>query len=144
MTRKPPTQPAYLFVYGTLRLDTPPNNRATEALDQHTQQAGKGWIRGKLFDLGSFPAARPAADSWVTGRLYRIKDPEQLFEVLDPREGHRQEANGLFSRDKVSVFRGDGATVKAWIYWWNRDTHDGPEIRSGDGRHYQRKEQSGR
>ena len=64
--------PNRVFFYGTLRTGF---NRTTRAgIDQFLKFAGNGWISGKLFDLGIYPAAVPATDARVRGEVFEIID----------------------------------------------------------------------
>ena len=76
-----------VFFYGTLRTGF---NRTTRAgVDDFLKFAGRGWINGKLFDLGIYPAAVPASDARVWGEVFEITDPPVVLAALDRIEGHR-------------------------------------------------------
>jgi gamma-glutamylcyclotransferase (GGCT)/AIG2-like uncharacterized protein YtfP len=79
--------PEQVFFYGTLRTGF---NRTTRAgIDAFLKFAGRGWINGKLFDLGIYPAAVPASDARVWGEVFEITDPPVVLAALDRIEGHR-------------------------------------------------------
>lgn len=85
---------------------------------------------GRLYDLGSFPGAVPGAGT-VHGELFRLRDP-QVWRVLDHYEGYdpaREEAS-LFVRRQVPL--DDPADETAWVYWYNGDPGDHPQVPSGD------------
>ena len=88
--------------YGTLRTGF---NRTTRAgVDGLLKFAGRGWINGKLFDLGIYPAAVPASDARVWGEVFEITDPPTVLAALDRIEGHRPtepERKYLRSRARV-------------------------------------------
>jgi gamma-glutamylcyclotransferase (GGCT)/AIG2-like uncharacterized protein YtfP len=79
--------PDRIFFYGTLRTGF---NRTTRAgIDEFLKFAGRGWIQGKLFDLGIYPAAVPAADGRVWGEVFEIGDTATVLAALDRIEGYR-------------------------------------------------------
>jgi gamma-glutamylcyclotransferase (GGCT)/AIG2-like uncharacterized protein YtfP len=103
-----------LFAYGTLMLTT-----GIAAVDDAMKNAGtslgRGWIQGRIFDLGDYPGAVPASGAAaviagaagaesgaggfsaigdpeeevpkVWGHLLHLKDPQALFSAIDPYEG---------------------------------------------------------
>jgi len=96
-----------LFAYGTIA------PRSLEELE------GFGWkpakIRGRLFDLGPFPALVDGNDPeapWVFGFVRKVR-PEELETIFDPYEGT---AEGLFRREPTWTSRG----VPCWVYVYNR------------------------
>jgi gamma-glutamylcyclotransferase (GGCT)/AIG2-like uncharacterized protein YtfP len=106
MVNEPP-MPDLLFAYGTLG---PPGPEAI---------ARGGWVadavRGRLFDLGPYPALidadDPAAD-WVEGHVRPVGGRE-LVDFLDPYEGVDE---GLFRRVAVTTRTGR----HAWVYVFAR------------------------
>lgn len=85
------SDPEYIFVYGTLRKGAGhPMNRALEA---QATYAGPGRFPGKLYDLGSYPAAVPChgvprhEGGMVIGDLYCLHRPERILPLLDRYEG---------------------------------------------------------
>ena len=90
-----------VFFYGTLRTGF---NRTTRAgVDAFLKFAGRGWINGKLFDLGIYPAAVPATDARVWGEVFEITDPPTVLAALDRIEGHRpaEPERSLYNRVRV-------------------------------------------
>ena len=124
-----------LFVYGSLRSGF--RSPAYEYISRFFDFAGEGKVRGKLFDMGSYPAAIPSNDnSFITGELYRIKKAEEFswaIGQLDDYEGVSVEADEvqLYRREMAEVYI-DGKLTHAWIYWYNGDVHGRPLISSGD------------
>src|SRR4029450_2666750 len=102
--------PEQVFFYGTLRTGF---NRTTRAgIDAFLKFAGRGWINGKLFDLGIYPAAVPASDARGWGEVFEITVPP--VGVAAP---HGVEGNGpadpessLYNRVRVSATLDDGRT----------------------------------
>lgn len=67
-------------------------------------------MRGRLYDLGDYPAAilDPAAGK-IQGLVLRISHPERLFPYLDQYEGHE------YQRRKV-IIANYHRTLTAWCY----------------------------
>jgi gamma-glutamylcyclotransferase (GGCT)/AIG2-like uncharacterized protein YtfP len=124
-----------LFVYGSLRSGF--KSPAYEYISRFFSFIGDAKVRGKLFDLGSYPAGVPADDeSFIMGELYTIKhEPEFSWAIgqLDDYEGVTVEPDEiqLYKRDLVDVHIND-SVVQAWIYWYNRNVDGKPFIESGD------------
>jgi gamma-glutamylcyclotransferase (GGCT)/AIG2-like uncharacterized protein YtfP len=98
-------QPALLFAYGTLgpRFDRRPHEWRRDA------------VRGRLFDLGVYPALVDCGLStaaWVEGSV-RAVEADELDGDLDAYEGV---AEGLFER--VAAVTRDGHRV--WVYVYAR------------------------
>jgi gamma-glutamylcyclotransferase (GGCT)/AIG2-like uncharacterized protein YtfP len=108
-------QPSYLFVYGTLRskVDIP----VKQEIVKHWQLVGESEIKGKLYDMGDYPAAVPAGSgehSTIKGEVYMINEPVPVFAVLDKYEGE------AYTRKQETVTLPDGRSVQAWVYWYTR------------------------
>lgn len=125
-------QPAYIFVYGTLRSDA--GHKAHGYIDRYFSLVGKGSVKGKLYDAVEYPAGVPSNDvSRISGELYIIKDIGELdraMHVLDEYEGS-YDGPSLFRRELIDVLIND-ENVKAWIYWYNRPVTGMRWIASGD------------
>jgi gamma-glutamylcyclotransferase (GGCT)/AIG2-like uncharacterized protein YtfP len=124
-----------LFVYGSLRSGF--KSSAYEYISRFFSFVGDAKVKGKLFDLGSYPAGVSADDeSFIIGELYAIKHaPEFSWAIgqLDDYEGVTVEPDEiqLYKRELVDVHI-DNSIVKAWIYWYNRSVEGRPLIESGD------------
>ncbi len=122
-----------LFVYGTLRRG---GERHAILVRLAARFAGRGSVRGELFDLGEYPGARPSTSlhSRVFGELYLLRNPARAFEVLDRVEGYRSAhaAASLFHREIAVVERAGGGATEAWIDWLNRARHPFRRILSGN------------
>lgn len=124
-----------LFVYGTLR-----NGRINNFLPQiapFLKTKSKGFVKGKLFNAGEFPAAKPTSLSSkkVYGDLVEI-NPGKISDVLQILDEYEEvdianPKNSLFKRDIVNVVTNNGDKVQAWIYWYNKDVDGLNEIRDG-------------
>ncbi len=121
-----------VFVYGTLRKGRSHHGVLSRL---RAQWLGKGFVQGKLFDLGRYPGAlpdhRPAAR--VYGEVYRLPSPGRALKVLDAFEGCSL-MNPQFVRGQTTVALGDGRKLKAWIYWVHNLGVRGRRIFSGDYR----------
>jgi len=111
----------YLFVYGTLRSGY--NNRYARLLRRQGQMLGIARVRGRLNDLGRYPALSPTQghDDWVTGEIYLLRTPISLLGKLDAYEGPS------YPRVRMPVALDDGRRLPAWLYevrralpWWRR------------------------
>ncbi len=124
-----------LFVYGSLRSGF--RSPAYEYISRFFDLIGVARVRGKLFDMGSYPAGVPTHDNhFIVGELYRIRqEPEFSWAIgqLDDYEGVSVEADEvqLYRREITEVYL-DGKITHAWIYWFNGDTSGRPAIASGD------------
>ena len=94
-------------------------------------------MRGKLFDMGAYPAGVPADDdNFILGELYEANNAEEFswaigqlddYEGIDVEEGETP----LYQRELTDVYMND-KVVKAWIYWYHGDVSGKPVIESGD------------
>lgn len=124
-----------LFVYGSLRSGF--RNPAYAYLTQYFHLIGEAVVRGKLYDLGTYPAAKPTDEEhYISGELYCINNPLEFswaIEQLDDYEGLNVEEGEtpLYKREQVIAYKnGEGHT--AWIYWFNKDISGKPVIENGD------------
>jgi gamma-glutamylcyclotransferase (GGCT)/AIG2-like uncharacterized protein YtfP len=124
-----------IFVYGTLR-----EGRLEHILPEikrFVTYSDKGYVKGRLFDVGDFPGARPARldNKKVYGQLIEIKPEHEsdVFRELDEYEEYNpaNPDNSLFVRKKVNVFTKEGKNVNAWIYWYNHKVNNLKEITDG-------------
>jgi len=102
-----------------------------------------GKVKGKLYDLGEYPAALPTTDeAYIVGELYQANSAEEFgwamaqlddYEGVHPEEGEEQ----LYERTATTVYT-DKGEFTAWIYWYKCEVTDKPVIESGDVLEYQR------
>jgi len=125
----------HLFAYGSLRSGF--NSPAYEYISRYFKLAGSAKVKGKLFDMGEYPAAISTEENeFIVGELYLIKNEHEFswaIGQLDDYEGINTE-NGespLYRRELADVFIND-STIKAWIYWYNGDVSGKQKIDSGD------------
>lgn len=107
-----------VFVYGTLRPPRPgtpaDDSRYYPKIALYIQKAIPAQLkRADLFDLGTYPGARPGA-TVVEGDLLTVES--DAMPIMDRIEGHPT----FFKRDKVVVTFEHGS-VEAWVYWAPED-----------------------
>lgn len=124
-----------LFVYGSLRSGF--RSPAYEYISRYFDLIGEAKVKGKLYDLGDYPAAKPTDENkFIIGELYKIRSENEFawaIGQLDDYEGVHVgfDETQLYRRDITEVYVGDTVT-KAWIYWYHGDLSDKPVIESGD------------
>jgi len=124
-----------LFVYGSLRSGF--RNPVYEYLTKYFHLLGEAVVKGKLYDLGNYPAAAATEEEkFISGELYTINNPKEFswaigqlddYEGLNAEEGEQ----ALYKREEVVAYQ-QGEAYTAWIYWFNGDLTGKPEIQSGD------------
>jgi gamma-glutamylcyclotransferase (GGCT)/AIG2-like uncharacterized protein YtfP len=125
----------HVFVYGSLRKGF--RSPAYEYISRFFNFAGEAKVKGKLYDLGEYPAASPTTDeSFIKGELYVIKEPSEFpwaIGQLDDYEGINVEAGEqqLYRRELTNVIMSN-EVIPAWIYWYNGDVSGKPVVASGD------------
>jgi len=128
----------HLFVYGSLRRGF--HHPVFDYIKNHFTFVADGKAKGKLYDLGLYPAALPAADGTLIGELF-IANSEEDFDwaisQLDDYEGLNPEVDEtpLYRRELVEVLHNNNNT-QAWIYWYNGSVEDKPVVESGDVMEY--------
>ena len=124
-----------LFVYGSLRKGF--RSAAYEYISRFFRFEGDAKVRGKLFDMGSFPAGIPANDNqFIQGELYQANEENEFswaIGQLDDYEGVSVEPDEiqLFRRELTEVYINNQVS-HAWIYWYNGDVSGRPLVASGD------------
>ncbi len=124
-----------LFVYGTLRSGF--QNPAYSYISRYFTLAGPAKVKGRLYDLGEYPAAIPVNEEhFIVGELYTINHPDELpwaLAQLDDYEGLNTEEGkpALYSRQETTVYFNE-TTTTAWAYWYARPITNEPPVESGD------------
>ncbi len=121
-----------LFVYGTLRPCT--GSPMAQWLARHARYAGRARVRGRLYDLGAYPAlvGPRRRGEWVVGDLYTVHMRRAVFLRLDRYEGacgQRRRFERVTRR--VEAFR-RGRTRVAWVYLYRSSLRGRPSIAHGD------------
>lgn len=120
-----------LFVYGTL-LDK--DNEFGAYLSANSVFISEGEIRGRLYDLGEYPAAvvDDREENFVYGKIYQLRNAADIIEALDDYEGIG-DANpkpNEYKREQHPIETNKGDTF-CWIYLYNLDSKDLKQITSG-------------
>lgn len=131
----------HLFVYGSLLSGF--RSPAYEYISRYFELVGNAKVKGRLYDMGEYPAAIPADDEvYIKGELYAIRNINELswaigqlddYEGVVPEPGEPQ----LYRREPATIHINDDKVI-AWIYWYNGDTSGKPVIESGDLLDYQK------
>ncbi len=128
-----------LFVYGSLRSGF--RSPVYEYISRFFKFIGDAKVKGKLYDMGSYPAGvQSSDDSFIIGELYQAKNEHEFswaIGQLDDYEGVAVEADEiqLYRREVVDVHINDKITP-AWIYWYNGNIGGREVIDSGDMMEY--------
>lgn len=130
-----------LFVYGSLRKGFEETH--FHYISQYFTFEGMGKIKGSLHDLGSYPAAVPEGNGFITGEIYQVKDPATFgyaMAQLDDYEGVNpgEDEAPLYHRQLTQVNTPNG-DIQAWVYWYNGSVSGMPVIESGDVLEYLKK-----
>ena len=114
-----------LFVYGTLRRDSP--HPLAQRLASGCDYLGEASLPGKLYwTTGDFPALHAGEGSErVVGDLYQVGD-SQLLDVLDLYEGN------LYERRRLPVSSHVTGLAAAWVYLYLGPVDPSRQIDSGD------------
>lgn len=125
-----------LFVYSSLRKGF--HEGTYHYITRYFSFLGNAKVKGVLRDLGTEPVANPTnEETFIKGELYILNNPDEFswsFGQLDEYEGLVAEEgeDPLYRREITNVFKEDGSTTNAWIYWYNKDASSFPAIPSGD------------
>ena len=125
----------FLFVYGSLRspCQVP---EPIAAVANRFVRVGLGKVNGRLYDFGDFCGAVLDSNgiSVVHGELVELPSDGDILETLDRYEeiDPLHPANGLFWRQRTTVWLVDGSEKEAWIYTYNQAPGNAPLILSGD------------
>jgi gamma-glutamylcyclotransferase (GGCT)/AIG2-like uncharacterized protein YtfP len=130
------TQSIYrLFVYGSLRSGF--RSPVYEYISRFFHFIGEAKVKGKLYDLGSYPAGIAThEESFIIGELYQVNEENEFswaIGQLDDYEGVNVESDEvqLYRREITEVYINNEST-QAWIYWYNGDVSGRTMITSGD------------
>ena len=126
-----------LFVYGTLMRDF--DHPMAQLLSRSADFIGEACCAGRLYLVKHYPGLvlSDAADDFVFGELYRLKQPEALLREFDMYEacGEGFAEPTEYIRRVLPVMLQDGAdepsTAEAWTYLYNWPVAHLPRIASG-------------
>lgn len=101
----------------------------------------KAKVRGKLIDMGSYPAGIPSNDNhFIIGELYQVNNESEFswaIGQLDDYEGVSVEPDEVqLYRREITEVHLNGQITQAWIYWYNGDASGKPVVASGDMMEY--------
>ena len=124
-----------LFVYGSLRSGF--QSPAYEYISRYFSLVGNARVRGKLFDLGTYPAGIKTNDNtFIVGELYNIKNENEFawaIGQLDDYEGVTVEPDEVQEyRREITEVHFNNSITHAWIYWYHGDVSGKTLIQSGD------------
>lgn len=123
----------HLFVYGTLMSGA--GHRMGARLQREARLVGPGRIKGRLYDLGAYPALVETgpADGDVYGEIFELTDPARSFRWLDAYEGivPGREAQCDYMRVERSVRLEMGGEPAAYVYVYRAPVQGRPIIESG-------------
>jgi gamma-glutamylcyclotransferase (GGCT)/AIG2-like uncharacterized protein YtfP len=115
-----------IFIYGLLRKDLRLSFHLSSAI-----HVCDGTIKGRLVDLGSYPAYVPFSSGLVVGEIWEID--EYMMQVLDLVEGYDPESQeGLYVRKAVSVTCSNGKVIRAQVYVWNMELFGTEPVDTGE------------
>lgn len=125
----------YLFVYGTL-LSSYENTEAHEILHQNADLVGAATMHGRLYMVDYYPGVVPCNENiLVKGELYKLKNAEKLFEILDKYEEYNpndiDHSEYLRSIQKITL-KSDNTEYDAWTYVYNQPVEDLELLPKGD------------
>ncbi len=130
----PVATPRFLFVYGTLL-------RGFASLESwrgrvQAEFAGRGRIKGKLYDLGEYPGAIADSEHLVRGEVYELRSPGDALNILDEYEAFfpLHPERSLFVRAVTPVVMADGREMEAWVYFYNGQVDERKLMAGGDYR----------
>jgi gamma-glutamylcyclotransferase (GGCT)/AIG2-like uncharacterized protein YtfP len=128
-----PRRDSLLFVYGTLRpfVDVP----MARWLRRVARLQGGCRTRGRLYDLGPYPAIKPprAPRDSVEGDLFRVTN-SRILHVLDRYEAGGALRRPRFARERCVVRLARGGCREAWIYRYRFSVLGRTPIVGGDYR----------
>jgi gamma-glutamylcyclotransferase (GGCT)/AIG2-like uncharacterized protein YtfP len=123
----------YLFLYGTLKPDSADSEIAS--IVSQLRSVGRGFVPGRLYDLGDFPGAvvDSSSTSLVRGLLVELPSNRAVLEALDRYEEFdpSNPRGSLFVRTKTRIRLTDGRKVEGWIYVYNKKPGNAPLIPGG-------------
>jgi len=121
----------HLFVYGTLMSTT--GHRMALRLAREGRLVGPAAVRGRLYDLGVYPALvqAEAEDGEVYGEVHALTDPAASFRWLDAYEGIVPGRDCEYVRVQRSVRLETGAELTAWLYLYRAPVAGRRLIESG-------------
>jgi len=125
--------PLFLFVYGTLRSESP--HPMARRLRAGAKLLGKGSAPGTLYDLGYYPGAAFALEvkTRVVGEVFAVHPESPLKAALDIYEGAETDAIGsMYGPVEIEVELERGGKRSAIVYALKRIPRFAKPVESGD------------
>lgn len=121
----------HLFVYGTLMSAT--RHPMAARLARESRLVGPAVIRGRLYDLGSYPALVEAGadDGVVYGEVHALTNPADSLPWLDAYEGIEPGRECEYERVERAVQLDEGHELAAWVYVYRAPLTGRPLIENG-------------
>ena len=123
----------YLFVYGTLLSGA--GHPMAARLGREGRLTGPARIKGRLFDLGSYPALVETGsdDGDIHGEVHELTSPAASLRWLDAYEGIVPGREGTCDYERVQrIVRLDsGDAITAWVYLYRSPVTGRRRIESG-------------
>mgnify|MGYP000179398133 CR=1 FL=1 len=109
--------------------------RMTQFLQSQSQFIGKGFTKGSLYDIGSFPGMvyDEEASGQVYGQVFQLMEAQKVWDVLDPYEmidPNRLDKN-MYRRQLCEV-QVEDKTYTCHTYHFQLSTEGFRQILSGD------------
>jgi len=123
--------PEMLFIYGSLLPGCAPPAMAD--LCKRLKRIGPARVRGRLYDLGDYPAMVFIKEfGGVRGEVVEV-DSDETWQALDEYEGcpHPAAGDGLFRRVWTIAMFDNGEKVNCWVYVYMRELGNAKPIESG-------------
>lgn len=145
-TNRPSVPEDGFFFYGTLMRD---ESRFKAVRPFGVTCAILACARGRLFDLGNYPAMLPSVEDdelhehfpAVHGEFIRLKNVSSALKLIDAIEGFHgyrsllsDKLQSFYYRTRVTVDVGEGRLRRAWTYRLATEADGYEEILSGDWR----------
>jgi gamma-glutamylcyclotransferase (GGCT)/AIG2-like uncharacterized protein YtfP len=127
----------YLFVYGTLMSTATGalGRGMRERLQREARLLGPASTKGRLYDLGRYPAlvdSELPADL-VHGEVFALQEPAKSFAWLDKYEGivPGQHDHNEYRRVERPVRLAGGQEISAWVYLYRKSVVGAAHIAAG-------------
>lgn len=125
-----------LFAYGTLMTRAQASRtgrRERDRLASEARSLGAATLPGRLLDLGRYPGLVERGDGLVHGEALHLADPETTLRWLDAYEGIGPGSTGdaEYCRVERTIRLESGQELTAWVYLYQRDGADRPEVPHG-------------
>jgi gamma-glutamylcyclotransferase (GGCT)/AIG2-like uncharacterized protein YtfP len=105
-------------------------------LEKNAEFIGEGYFYGKLYKISWYPGAilSQDANNKVYGHIYKVKDEEKTFKILDDYEGITETAEfpNEYKRVLTDAFFKTDEILKTWVYIYNLETTGLTQITSGN------------